>query len=61
MDRSHFYEANKTGLVFFYFSMIFGEFARSLFYRKKRKTKEKKKGLHGLDPTHNKVGPTARI
>jgi hypothetical protein len=47
---------------FFDFSMIFGEFCKIfVFYKKKRKTKEKEKDLHGLGPAHNEAGPTARI
>jgi hypothetical protein len=31
------------------------------FYRKKRKTKEKEKGLHEFGLAHNEAGPTARF
>jgi hypothetical protein len=44
MDRSHFYEANKIGLVFFLFFYDFWWTLQDLcFYRKKRKIKEKEK------------------
>jgi hypothetical protein len=40
MDRSHFYEAIKTGLAFFYFSKILENFSIYLFlYKKERKRK----------------------
>jgi hypothetical protein len=40
--------------------MILANFVISLFYRK-RETKEKEKGLHGLGQAHNEAGPTTRI
>ena len=61
MDISHFYEANKTGLEFFDFYMIFGEFCKIINFIEKEKNKEKETCLHRLVPTHNEVGPTARI
>jgi len=59
MDRSYFYEANKTGLEFFWFFYDFCEFCKiSVFIEK---MKEKKKGLHGLGPAHNEGSLTVRI
>jgi hypothetical protein len=57
MDRSHFYEANKTSLDFFYLCMIFGELCKiSVFFVEKRKIKEKEKNACiGL------VQPTAKL
>jgi hypothetical protein len=55
MDRSHFYEANKTSLVFFLFFYDFLVNLQDLcFYRKKEK-----KSLHARDLAHNKAGPTS--
>jgi hypothetical protein len=61
MDRSHFYEANKTGLILFRFSMIFGDFYNIFVFIEKEKNEKKEKGLHGLGPVHNEASPTARI
>jgi hypothetical protein len=49
MDRS--YEANKTGLVFSDFYMIFDEFCKIFDFTEKEKNERKEKGLHGLGPT----------
>jgi hypothetical protein len=41
--------------------LIFSEFCKIFVFIEKEKSKEKEKFLHGLGPTHNKGGPTARI
>ena len=41
--------------------MIFGEFCKISVFVEKDKNEKKEKGLHGLDPVHNEVGPTAMI
>jgi hypothetical protein len=44
MDRPYFYEANKTSIAFFVFSMIFCEFCKIfVFYRKREKRKKRKR------------------
>jgi hypothetical protein len=49
MDRSHFYEAKKTGLAFSDFSMIFDEFCKISIFIEKEKTKEREtKACMGL-------------
>jgi hypothetical protein len=50
MDRIHFYEANKTGLTFFWFAMIFSEFCKIFVFIEKGKNqrKEKKKACMGF-------------
>jgi hypothetical protein len=61
IDRPHFYENNKTGLVFFYdFWWILQDLD---FYKKNGKSKEKgkKKGLHELGLAQSEAGSTARI
>ena len=57
MDISHFYEANKTGLTFSDFSIIFFEFCKISVFIEKGKAKEKEKGLYGLGPSYDEAGP----
>jgi hypothetical protein len=50
MDRSHFYEANKTDLSFFKIFYDFWQILQDLylyFYRKREKLKKKKKHCMG--------------
>jgi hypothetical protein len=56
MDKSYFYEANKTSLPFSNFSIFFLNLQNLYFYRKMKN--ERKKGLFGLGPSHNEAGPT---